>query len=185
MEFFLVFPHALSRESGMEKKKSFLVLLFTSLLTFSSPMLLAMSQGENEMQRTLIIFKPDSMNQGRLGTILERFEAAKLRPVGAKMLRLTEEMLRKHYAHLADMPFFGDIVTYMTATPVLLMVLEGDGAVARARTIVGPTDSSTAPKGTIRGDFGKDKSRNMVHASEDEIAATQEIEHFFSPSEIL
>lgn len=137
------------------------------------------------MERTLIIFKPDAIEQGRAGTILARFEAAHLRIAGAKVLRLQEEILREHYSHLADRPFFGDIVAYMSSTPVLLVVLEGENAIARVREMVGPTDSATAPKGTIRGDFGESKRRNMVHASEDKTAAAAEIARFFSLSELF
>ncbi|MDR0339968.1 MAG: nucleoside-diphosphate kinase [Puniceicoccales bacterium] len=142
-------------------------------------------QGGNEMERTLVIFKPDAVEQGRVGAILARFEAARLRIAGAKVLRLKEEILREHYSHLVDEPFFGNIVAYMSSTAVLLVVLEGENAVIRVREMVGPTDSTVAPKGTIRGDFGESKSRNMVHASEDVPAAAVEIARFFSPAELF
>lgn len=159
--------------------------IFSLILLALAPARNLLAERENEMERTLIIFKPDAVGQGRVGTILARFEGAQLRIAGAKVLRLEEEILREHYKHLTAEPFFGDIVAYMNSTPVLLVVLEGENAVERVRKMVGPTDSALAPKGTIRGDFGESKSRNMVHASEDRAAAEEEIGRFFSPAELF
>jgi nucleoside-diphosphate kinase len=137
------------------------------------------------MQRTFVIFKPDAMEQGLVGSVLNRFETAQLRLGAAKMIQLDETILRQHYAHLTDEPFFGSIVVYMSSCPVLIAVLEGEDAVARVREITGPTDSAAAPRGTIRGDFGKDKSRNVLHASDSPESAQKEIKRFFSPKEIF
>jgi nucleoside-diphosphate kinase len=140
---------------------------------------------ERASQRTLVIIKPDAMEQRLAGLILARLEGEGLSPVAAKMVQLDESTLRKHYAHLVGKPFFGDIVSYMTSTPVMVLAVEGDDAVAHVREMIGPTDSSIAPKGTIRGDFGSDKSRNVIHASEDAAAADAEIAFFFNSSEIF
>jgi nucleoside-diphosphate kinase len=166
--------------------KYFSAALAALALTFNSGVLAAGQQMETAVkQRTLIILKPDAMEQKLAGVVLSRFEREGFAIVGAKVLRLDGEILRQHYAHLVDKPFFGNIVGYMTEAPVLVVVLEGDDAISRAREMVGPTDSSIAPKGTIRGDFGKDKSRNVIHASEDEIAADAEISRFFEDGELF
>lgn len=139
---------------------------------------------DDAKQRTLVILKPDAMEQKLAGVILSRFEAEGFSLVGAKITLLDEPILRQHYAHLVSKPFFGSIVSYMTESPVFVAVLEGDGAIARAREMIGPTDPAIAPKGTIRGDFGKDKTRNVIHASEDDVAAKIEISRFFEDGEL-
>ena len=101
------------------------------------------------------------------------------------MLALTEAILRDHYDFLADKPFFPNILSYMQECPVLALVLEGEDAIATTRNLMGPTDSSIAPKGTIRGDFGVDKSRNVIHASDSEASAKKEIERFFTKEEVF
>jgi nucleoside-diphosphate kinase len=140
---------------------------------------------EQTMEQTVIIFKPDAMQQGRVGAILQRFENAHFRIVGIKMVQLNEPILRDHYSHLADKPFFGEIVDFMSSTPVIITVLEGEDAVAKVRDMTGVTDSKAAAKGTIRGDFGKDKSQNMIHASDSVDGAKAEVARFFKVSEIF
>jgi nucleoside-diphosphate kinase len=137
------------------------------------------------MERTVVLFKPDAMSARRVGAILGRFESEALRIVAMKMLRLDEPLLREHYSHLVDRPFFMDIVAFMASTPVVVAVLEGENAIARVREMAGPTDSTLAPKGTIRGDFGSSKTRNMIHASDSPESAAVEIARFFSPKEIF
>jgi len=136
------------------------------------------------MDRTLIIFKPDCMKQGYVGRVLARFESAGFKVVGCKMTQLTPALLREHYAHVADQPFYPEIENFMSSEPVIVMALEGEGIVDKVRTLLGPTDSSKAEKGTIRGDFGKDVMVNVVHASDSPENAEIELDRFFSPGEL-
>jgi nucleoside-diphosphate kinase len=136
------------------------------------------------MQKTFIIFKPDCMEQRHVGSVLDRFERAGFQIIGAKMIRLSPEKLREHYAHVADKPFYPEIERFMSSRPVIAMALQGDNIVARVRELLGPTDSRKAAKGTIRGDFGTDMMVNVVHASDSEENGQIEIERFFSPNEL-
>ena len=137
------------------------------------------------IEKTLVILKPDCMEKNIAGTVIQRFEQAGLTLAACKMMQLNESILREHYDFLADKPFFPSILEYMQECPVLVMVLKGENAIATTRNLMGPTDSSIAPKGTIRGDFGKDKSRNVVHASDSPASAEKEIARFFKTEEIF
>jgi nucleoside-diphosphate kinase len=137
------------------------------------------------MQKTLIIFKPDCMEQHHVGNVLDRFEKAGFAIVGCKLLRLTPAVLREHYAHVADKPFYPEIEQFMSSRPVLVMALQGDKIVLKVRDLLGPTDSRKAPKGTIRGDFGTDMMKNVVHASDSDDNARIEVARFFQPGEIF
>ncbi|MDX2108740.1 MAG: nucleoside-diphosphate kinase [Verrucomicrobiota bacterium] len=131
------------------------------------------------MERTLIILKPDAVAKRKLGVTLSRFEDAGFSVVGAKLLQLDSALLRSHYAHIASKPFFPEIESFMSSAPVLVLVLEGQGIINRVRNLLGPTDSNAAAAGTIRGDYGTDKMRNIAHASDSVEAATAEIARFF------
>ena len=137
------------------------------------------------MQKTLIIFKPDCMEQRHVGTVLARFEAAGFNLIGAKMMRLTPALLRAHYAHVADKPFYPEIESFMSSRPVLVAALSGDNIVQQVRDLLGPTDSRKAAKGTIRGDFGTEMMKNVVHASDSEANGLTEIARFFKSDEIF
>jgi nucleoside-diphosphate kinase len=136
-------------------------------------------------ERTLSIVKPDAVANGAAGEILARFEKAGLRIVALKKLRLGQEQAEGFYAVHRERPFFKDLVAFMTSGPIVVSVLEGDGAVARNRELMGPTDSKKAAKGTIRGDFGTDIERNAVHGSDGPDTARVEIAYFFNAMEIL
>jgi len=136
------------------------------------------------MDRTLIIFKPDCMKQGHVGQVLARFESAGFKIVGCKMMQLTSGLLQEHYAHVADKPFFPEIENFMSSEPVIVMALEGEGVVNQVRDLLGPTDSTKAEKGTIRGDFGKDVMVNVVHASDSDANAAIELKRFFVEGEL-
>jgi nucleoside-diphosphate kinase len=136
------------------------------------------------MDRTLIIFKPDCMKQGHVGQVLARFENAGFKVVGCRMTHLTPALLREHYAHVADKPFYPEIENFMSSEPVIVMALEGEGVVDKVRALLGPTDSSKAEKGTIRGDFGKNVMVNVVHASDSPENAAIELNRFFSLGEL-
>jgi nucleoside-diphosphate kinase len=137
------------------------------------------------MEKTLIIFKPDCMEKRHVGNVLDRFEKAGFSIVGCKMARLTPEILREHYAHVATMPFYPEIEKFMSSRPVLVMALQGASVVARVRDLLGPTDSRKAAKGTIRGDFGTEMMKNVVHASDSVANAKVELARFFQPGEIF
>jgi nucleoside-diphosphate kinase len=136
-------------------------------------------------ERTLSIVKPDAVAKGAAGEILARFEKAGLRIVALKKLRLGQEQAEGFYAVHRERPFFKDLVAFMSSGPVVVSVLEGDGAIARNRELMGPTDSKKAAKGTIRGDFGTDIERNAVHGSDGPDTARVEIAYFFNAMEIL
>jgi nucleoside-diphosphate kinase len=139
-----------------------------------------------EVQRTLAIVKPDAAGRpGVAGQILARVEEAGLRVVALKKIQLDEQRARGFYAVHKARPFFGDLVKFMTSGPVVVCVLEGENAIARWRDLMGPTDSSKAPAGTIRGDFGTDIERNAVHGSDAPQTARVEIAYFFNATEIL
>jgi nucleoside-diphosphate kinase len=138
-----------------------------------------------ETQRTLSIVKPDAVAKAATGEILRRFEQAGLQVVALKKLRLTEAQARGFYAVHKERPFYGDLVKFMTSGPVVVSVLEGPDAIARNRELMGPTDSTQAAPGTIRGDFGTDIERNAVHGSDAPETARVEIAYFFNAMEIL
>ena len=101
------------------------------------------------------------------------------------MIQLDSAVLNEHYAHVADLPFFPDIAGFMSSRPVVALILQGEDVVQGVRNLLGPTDSTQAPEGTIRGDLGTDKMRNVVHASDSAESAKVEIERFFSSEEIF
>lgn len=136
------------------------------------------------MEKTLVIFKPSAVQRGLIGEILSRFERKGLTIVAMKMARLSETILREHYAHLVDRPFFPFILDSMTASPVVLMVLEGVDAVKVVRLLTGATNSREALPGTIRGDFSMSGQENVIHASSSIEDAEAEVKRFFAPEEI-
>ena len=138
-----------------------------------------------QVQRTLTIVKPDAVAKGVTGEILSRFEKAGLEIVALKKLRLTEEQARGFYAVHKERPFYGELVEFMTSGPVVVGVLEGPDAIAKNRELMGPTDSTKAEPGTIRGDFGTNIERNAVHGSDAPETARVEIAYFFNAMETL
>lgn len=137
------------------------------------------------METTVVLLKPDCIEKNLAGEVIKRFEALGLRIRGCKLLSATDELLTDHYSHLADKPFFPEIVEFMQSTPILALALEGDNSIAVVRDNLGPTDSTVAAKGTIRGDFGTDKMRNIAHASDSPDSAKDEIARFFSATELF
>lgn len=131
------------------------------------------------MEETLIILKPDCMEQRIAGEVISRFEKAGFAIVAAKVMQLDAAILREHYAHVADLPFFPEIEAFMSSLPVMSMVLRGEGVIAKVRDLLGPTNSKEAPAGTIRGDLGTDMMRNVVHASDGPETAAAEKKRFF------
>ncbi len=136
------------------------------------------------MEETLVLLKPDCLVGRNCGEVLKRFEEAGFIVFGVKMMRLSDELLREHYAHLADKPFFPEIQEFMQSSSVIALAMRGDNAITRVRDMVGPTDSTIAEKGTIRGDFGQDKMRNVVHASDSVENGQSELKRFFLENEL-
>jgi len=137
------------------------------------------------MQKTLIIFKPDCVGKKHVGTVLARFEQQGFEIVGTKMTLLSPALVREHYAHIADKPFFPPLEAFMLSAPVIVMALRGENVIARVRELLGPTDSRKAPKGTIRGDFGVDSMTNVLHASDSDGNAKIELARFFQDAELF
>ena len=137
------------------------------------------------MEKTFVIFKPDAMEKRVVGNVLSRFEAAGFDVIGCKMVRLSSALLREHYAHVASKPFYPEIEAFMSSRPVIMVALQGNDIVQRVRDLLGPTDSRKATKGTIRGDFGTDVMKNIVHASDSVENGKAEIARFFKPEELF
>ena len=136
------------------------------------------------IERTLSIVKPDAVRKNAIGEILRRFEAASLRIVAARMFHLSPETAGRFYIVHKERPFYKDLVKFMSSGPILVSVLEGEGAIAKNREIMGPTDSTKAPAGTIRHDFGTDVEQNAVHGSDAPDTAAWEIGFFFSHADV-
>lgn len=140
-------------------------------------------------ETTLILFKPDAVAKGLVGTVLTRYQAEGFKIRGIKMMELSDEILAEHYSHIAEMPFFPSVRGFMQETPVVALALSGDDVISRVRDLIGPTDSTTAAAGTIRGDFGDktgdSKMRNVCHASDSPEAAADELKRFFNEGEIF
>lgn len=137
------------------------------------------------MERTLLLIKPDAIQRGLVGKILSRFETKGFRLVGMKMLQMSKELSAEHYAHLLDKPFYPDLEKFVTTHPLVAVVIEGKEAVEVVRLIVGPTNASKAPAGTIRGDFSNSTSRNVIHASDSKETAGKEVKRFFGDDELF
>ena len=131
------------------------------------------------MEETLIILKPDCMSNRVAGEVISRFEKAGFELVASKIMQLDAAILREHYAHVADLPFFPQIEAFMSSRTVMPMILSGEDVIAKVRDLLGPTNSQEAPKGTIRGDLGTDMMRNVVHASDGPETAAAEKKRFF------
>lgn len=137
------------------------------------------------MERTLILIKPDALARGLAGEILARFEGKGLKIAGIKMTQLDDNLLKEHYSHLADKPFFPHIAEFMSRSPVIALCLEGLEAVEVCRRLCGVTNSRQAEPGTIRGDLGMSMQANLVHASDSPKTAAAEVERFFEAGELF
>ena len=137
------------------------------------------------VQRTFSIIKPDAVAKNVIGEITTRFEKAGLRVVASKMKQLSKAEAEGFYAEHKERGFFGDLVAFMTSGPVLLMVLEGENAVAANREIMGATDPAKAAPGTIRKDFADSIEANAVHGSDSPASAEREIAYFFEKNEVI
>jgi nucleoside-diphosphate kinase len=137
------------------------------------------------MERSLILIKPDAVQRGLAGEIIHRFERRGLRIVAMKMLLVDEELAGRHYAVHKEKPFFKDLVAFITSSPIIAAVLEGEKAVEVIRQTMGKTNAAEAAPGTIRGDFAIDLQQNLVHGSDSLENAKKEISIFFSEKELM
>ena len=136
------------------------------------------------MERTLVLIKPDGIQRGLAGKIITRFEEKGLKMIGCKMMALDEVILREHYAHIADKPFFPGVAKFMSSSPVLAMCWEGFECVEAVRLITGVTKARQADAGTIRGDFAMSVSCNVIHTSDSVETAEKEVPRFFKPDDL-
>jgi nucleoside-diphosphate kinase len=136
------------------------------------------------IERTFSIIKPDAVAANKIGPITAKFEAAGLRVLASKMVRLTDAQAKAFYAVHKDRPFYGDLVTFMTEGPVIVQVLEGEDAIAKNRQVMGATNPEKADAGTIRKEFATNIERNAVHGSDAPETAKEEIAFFFSTAEL-
>ena len=137
------------------------------------------------MERSLVLVKPDAMERGLAGAIVGRIQGAGLKLTALRMLRMDKSLAERHYAVHKEKPFFQDLVEYITSTPIVAAVFEGEGAVERIRKLMGATDPAKAAPGTIRKDYGLDVQRNSTHASDSPENAEKEIAIFFKKNEIF
>ena len=135
-------------------------------------------------ERTFVLLKPDAVQRALVGEIVGRFERRGLKLVAMKMLRVTRSLGETYYAEHKGKSFFEPLMSYVTAGPVVAMVLEGDGAIAAVRRMMGKTNSAEAEPGTIRGDLALTIGRNVIHGSDSSESAKREIPLFFKPDEL-
>ncbi|WP_026976039.1 nucleoside-diphosphate kinase [Alicyclobacillus contaminans] len=132
------------------------------------------------MERTFVMVKPDGVQRGLVGEIVSRFEKKGLKIVGAKLLSVSQSLAEQHYAEHKERPFFQELVSFITSSPVFAMVLEGENAISVARTMMGKTNPAESAPGTIRGDFGLTIGMNIIHGSDSPESAEREISLWFS-----
>ena len=137
------------------------------------------------METTLVLLKPSCVQRLLIGEIIHRFERRGLHIAGLKMMQLDEPILREHYAHLADRPFFPSLAASMMASPIVALAISGVDAVQVVRTMTGSTNGREAAPGTIRGDYSMSNQQNIVHASDSTAKAAIELARFFRPEEIF
>jgi len=137
------------------------------------------------METTLIILKPDAVQRGLTGRIISRFEDKGLQIVGMKLMRISGELAADHYGVHKERPFYNSLVSFMTSSPVVVMAVMGNNAIAVSRKMMGATFGSNAEPGTIRGDFGVSNSFNLIHGSDSPEAAKEELERFFTREELV
>ena len=136
------------------------------------------------MERTFVMFKPDCMERGLFGSILSRFERKGLRLIAVKMLRITPDIAKQHYAEHVEKPFYSGLEEFITASPVVATVMEGPEVIRVVRDMLGATSGLKAAPGTIRGDHSASRQMNLVHASDSPESAAREIDLYFKADEI-
>jgi nucleoside-diphosphate kinase len=136
------------------------------------------------VERTLIIVKPDGVNRGLVGEVLRRFEARELKLAGLKLMRISPDLAARHYAEHQGKAFYDGLVAFITSGPVVVGVVEGPGAIAMVRAMMGATNPANAAPGTIRGDLSVAVSYNVIHGSDGPESAAREIALYFTPAEL-
>ena len=136
------------------------------------------------IQKSFVMMKPDAVQRRLMGKIMSRFEEKGLQIVAVKLMQIDEELAKTHYGEHAEKPFFPSLVEYITSSPALAMVIEGEEAITTIRKLVGATNPLEADLGTIRGDYGMNTGRNIIHASDSPASAEREIGLFFNEDEI-
>ncbi len=142
-------------------------------------------KGDRDMEKTFAMIKPDAVQRGLVGPIISRYEAKGLRIAGMKIMQVTEEIAKQHYAEHVEKPFFPGLLQYITSGPVVALVLEGKNAVEEVRKMNGATNPLQAACGTIRGDYAQEVGRNVVHGSDSVASAEREIAIYFTEDEVL
>ncbi len=135
-------------------------------------------------EKTLVLVKPDGVQRGLIGDVIGRLEKTGLKIVGLKLIKINDELAGKHYAEHNEKPFFEGLVKFITSSPVVALVLEGNNAISVTRKTMGSTNPVDSPPGTIRGDFAIDLGRNIIHGSANETDAKREVDLFFDENEL-
>jgi nucleoside-diphosphate kinase len=136
------------------------------------------------MERTLVLLKPDCVQRRLMGQVIARFENKGLNIIAMKMLQVTPDLAKQHYAEHVEKPFYPGLEAFITGAPVLAMIIQGLDVIQVVRDMLGPTSGLKAPGGTIRGDFSSSRQMNLVHASDGPEAAAREIDLYFDPNDI-
>ncbi|MDQ0337656.1 nucleoside-diphosphate kinase [Caldalkalibacillus uzonensis] len=137
------------------------------------------------VEKTFLMVKPDGVQRGLIGEIVQRFERKGFQLVGAKLMHVSRELAEQHYGEHKEKPFFGELVEFITSGPVFAMVWQGENVIQIARDMMGKTNPADAAPGTIRGDYGVQVSMNVIHGSDSAESAEREINLFFKPEELL
>ena len=137
------------------------------------------------MEQTFVMIKPDGVQRGLIGEIISRIERKGLRIVAMRMCQVTDETARRHYAEHVEKPFFNSLIEFITSSPAVPMIVEGADAVSVMRTIAGATDPKESLVGTIRGDFGLDVGRNLIHSADSLESSKREIAIHFTEDEVV
>lgn len=140
---------------------------------------------ERNMEKTFLMIKPDGVQRGFVGEIVNKFEKKGFKMLGLKLMQVTEEIASKHYAEHVGKPFYPGLIEYITSGPVVAMCFQGKNVVAEARKMMGSTNPADAAPGTIRGDYGQDIGRNLIHGSDSVESAANELAVYFDAVEIL
>ena len=136
------------------------------------------------IQRTLVLCTPDAVQRGMVGQIISRFERKGLKIVGLKMMKVDRDLASRHYQEHVTKPFYEELCSFITSSPLVAMAIEGENAVAVVRNLMGVTNPQDAASGTIRGDFGLNLTMNLVHGSDSPASAKRELDLFFAPEEL-
>jgi nucleoside-diphosphate kinase len=137
------------------------------------------------LETTLVLLKPDAVQRGLVGEIVNRLEKTGMKLTGMKLMQVSQDLANEHYGEHVGKPFFDGLVSFITSGPIVAMALEGNGAVAIVRKTMGATNPADSPPGTVRGDYGIDIGRNLVHGSDSVESAKREVALFFDDSELI